>query len=327
MTDTTNAAQQDTAATDASADPTNRVLNPETGQGAKNFQGFSTKDGEIQAPPGLVPGADALNTSTKKPDSTKKPNDANDKSKRDPERRIGQAVARQRAAERQRDMLQAQLAAIQTGKTVDKPGATTVVDDPAPDATKYEFGPQDARYIRDKARYDTLLEIKTKQVKDAQTTQEQQRNAAATAQAAQLEEWLEAVPDKYDDFNDVVVEGAKNKVWPLSETLGALILESPVGHDVAYALASAPDEAKRINKLSAARQAAWFGTEEAKFLSEAGSDGTTKGQAETRQRVVSGAPKVPDHQARGNGTTEPVKADTTSFADFEKLAMAATARR
>ena len=84
--------------------------------------------------------------------------------------------------------------------------------------------------------------------------------------------------------------------WPLSETLGSLIQESPVGYDIAYALASDLKEAVRISKLSAAKQAAWFGVEEARLTDEDGAKQRNGSGGSARQQNpvrVSQAPALP----------------------------------
>lgn len=335
--DPTNQANQDPAATDPTVDPTNRVINPD--QGGTNFEGFATKDGEI-----IEQDGNPLNTSTVKPaaKAAAKPavNKEADAAKRDPQKRIDQAVAKQRAAERRADLaeaaanskvsaLEARLARLESGgqrtNGVDNSAGANNLDAGAPDPKRYEYGEVDAKFIRDSARYETKKEIEAERQRSQSTAQRDQQAAAAREKVATIDAWADKAPvDKYEDFQELVIEGGRNNEWPLSETLGALLLDSPVGYDIAYALASDPKEAVRISKLSAARQAAWFGTEEARLTDEAGAQARngTGGNSRAANPVrISQAPAVPKHQAKGGGNAEPPSASTTSFADFEKLAM------
>ena len=323
--DVTNQAQVDPAADNAAADVTNRVLNPESQDGAKKFEGFATKDGEVISQDG-----NPMNTSTEKAAvkpaaKTAKPaaKDGDEATRRDPQKRIDQAVAKQRAAERRADDLLARITALEAGRTapaLDAAKTATTSENVAPDPAKYQYGEADARYIRDLSRFETLKTLDERDKTAKTTAQQQAAIAAGREKAAAIDAWADKAPvDKYDDFHEVVIDSAKRNEWPLSETLGSLIQELTVGYDIAYALASDPKEAIRISRLSAARQAAWFGTEEARLMTEADT-GAVASRQQTPVRVSS-APVPPQHIAKGSGKTEPVNGSTTSFADFEKLAM------
>lgn len=55
---------------------------------------------------------------------------------------------------------------------------------------------------------------------------------------------------KYEDFEEVVMEGD----YPITEPMAATLLDSKFGHDIWYHLASNPQEAKRIAGLTPAAQ-------------------------------------------------------------------------
>ena len=153
---------KDAAAEDPSVDPTNQVLNPEAGQGARDFQGFATKDGEI-----IEQDGNPLNTSTEKPArvAAKPAAKKDDTTHRDPQKRIDQSVAKQRAAERRADLAEAKLAnfearmanleAARGQPAIDKTKAATTSEVGPPDPAKYQYAEADARYIRDLSLYET----------------------------------------------------------------------------------------------------------------------------------------------------------------------------
>ena len=330
---------------------TNNALNPVPPElDSKRFLGMSTKDGE------LVAGEDRAAAKTAggekegaKPKESKAANvsvkvkvgdDADDeesdektggdkaKPRREAQKRIDQAIARQRAAERRADIaeasriqLEARLAALEARDRsgVDKGAKDTTSDPNAPQPASYEFGELDKRYIRDLAVYETRKTIAEENARTQNTQQQKSTQEAARAHAAAVDDWASKAPAELDDFDDVVIQGAKDGLWPLSETLGRLLVESPVGHKIAYALASDPKEATRISRLPSSRQAAWFGQEEAR-LTAAASSGNTSGDS-TKTPKVTQAPVPAQHKARGSEGANSVSPDTTDFRAFESLAM------
>lgn len=265
---------------------------------------------------------------------------------RSADQRIGQAVAKQRATERElatereerareRGAFEARLAALENRPLTTDGKPVKQVDKDAPSPKDYEFGELDAAYIRDLAVHETrkaIADDRTKQTA-AELTAQQRREAqefqakAQTFEAAGLE--------KFDDFNEVVVEGARNGDWPLTKTFGDLMFESDFGPDIAYYLATHVEEAKKIMGKAPPAQAAAFGRLEATFSSTS-SDATqqnndqqpnVQGQrtnGQQAQRSAAGSttrvPPPPEHQARGAGGKTKVGADTTDFAAFERLA-------
>lgn len=104
------------------------------------------------------------------------------KPREDPEARIGQAIARQRdaerraeAAERRAEERERELATLRTPKS-----APTVSDDPEPDPAdqqKYPEGQFDRQFIKDQTRWETRQEFKVKEAADREqhADNEQQR--------------------------------------------------------------------------------------------------------------------------------------------------------
>jgi hypothetical protein len=329
--------------------PTPPELNP------ARFLGMSTKDGEIVPPvtaDGPKPSKEATKDTNGKRPATSAPkvsakvnvgeeeSDEDDEEKQPSkpssrvQKRIDQATARQRAAERRADLaeanllqlerrlaaMEAEMRSLRTGG-VDTAGKSTTSDPNAPQPSSYEYGELDARYIRDLAKYEARKELEAERAKTQSEAARQSAEAAARERATKIDAWAQAEgAKKYDDFDEVVIQGAKDGLWPLSATLGQLILESEFGHDIAYSLASNPKEAARIARMAPEKQAAWFGKEEARLAAGAASPGETHDDIQQKPKVTQ-APIPPVHRAKGSGESNPVSPDTTDFAAFERLAM------
>lgn len=259
--------------------------------------------------------------------------------------RIGQAVKAQRAAERERDNerlerarergeFEARLKALETRPlTADGKPAITI-DKDAPRPSDYQYGELDSAYIRDLARYETRKELAAHTVSQtaAQQTVEQRREAQEFK--AKTEKFEAAGFEKFDDFGEVVVQGAKDGMWPLDKPFGELMFESELGPDIAYYLATHVEEAKKIMAQSPAGQARAFGRLEATFSSTS-SDATTQEEGTDEERAAAAAalqtktplqgrttqaPPPPKQRARGAGGKTQVSADTNDFAAFERMA-------
>lgn len=286
----------------------------------------ATKGGELTAEEEAL----ALTVATNKKNAVKKP----EKSVQD---RINKAVRSQRTAERQRDeertartALEIRIAALEGGKATPLTDGKKPANDAAdgePDPKKYEYGELDTKYIRDLARWETRQEI----ANSAKTQEEQRKSAKATAESAEfktlLTSFTEKGSDEFDDFEEVVIEGARDKVWPLSDELGAALLTSDFGVKIAYNLASDPKEAAKVAKLPVGRQLAWLGRKEAE-LEAAGSGAKTEAEkaAEAAAKVAEKAGSstvketkapTPVTRARGTGSNSSVAGDTSDFAAFE----------
>ena len=235
-------------------------------------------------------------------------------------KRIGEVKKQSReaiAAEKQRAAtLEARLLAALEGKPLTGEVKENKTDpDTEPKAADFEYGELDARYIRALARFEARQEYKA-----GQDTQQKARQAdAAALEAQKFEEQKSALEEagstKYDDFEEVVIESALNREWPLSDTLGKLAFKSEVGHDILYYLASNPKEAIRVNNLDPLSQAAYFGRLEARFSSD--KDANQQIQEQIR---VPKAP-APITNARGRGGNSQASPTTSDFKAFEALAM------
>lgn len=294
---------------------------------AEKVAGKELDDAEIVA--ALAAATDKKNGAAAKVEQQKSPRSAR--------ARIKQAVdqknkERSRAdAEKARaDRAEAALAA----KGKDTPLTTDVKsakadDDKEPKPEDFEFGELDAKYIRALARYETRQEL-------AADRAIQDKSKVTVAEAKAIAEFKEAKATfekaggaQFEDFEEVVMQGARDEVWPLSETLGSLLFDSEHGPAIAYELASNPEEATRVNKLSNAKQAAWFGKREAEVSAGSGDSlegkAATEAAAKTLKTKVSKAP-APIERARGNGSTSVSDGADTDFAAFEASARQANQR-
>jgi hypothetical protein len=254
------------------------------------------------------------------------------------------AEARAREAETRLSTLESRLAAVEGRGTLTADGKPAKAeDDKEPDPSKFELGELDPKYIRALARWEVRQELadasKTQQTKQLNSKQE----AAAAEIAEKRAAFEEAGYDRFDDFKEVVLDTVRlpksdPAAWPLSATIGQLILNSEFGADVAYALASDPKEAKRVDKLSDAEKQRWFFRQEAKFEAEkapAAASGDEQDEDSGRetnpekpvQRTATQAPPPPRRRNNGAGSTSAVSPATQDFAAFEAMARAPARRR
>ena len=254
------------------------------------------------------------------------------------------SAARYRKMERERNdavrktsELEARLVALEAGNkaplTADKEKGKDAAAEGAPDPKKFEYGELDANYIRALARWEAKQEI-AEQTKTQQTeTLTAQQKADKEKFEAARAEFEDKGAELYEDFDEVVMQGARDKAWPLSDTLGGVLMTSEYGARIAYELASDPKEAKRVFDLAPMRQVAWLGRREAVLEAEsAGSGANDDGKGEsgkaaadtkdtkTATAKVSKAP-APITRTRGQGSASETPGSTQDFAAFEAAAM------
>lgn len=327
---------------------TTQTLGPTAEQEIDKFQGFATKDGEVQkdtAPPrpNGVPNTGKFTAKTgaaaaaKKADAAAEgdaePGAEGDDKHASADRRIGQAVGRQRAAERRADRAEADLAATNTRLAAIEARLTAgpVKDNApkAPDPKDYDGGEYDARYLADVAKFEARAavaeargEVRT-EAKTAAQTADQTRAQAEFKE--KRDDFFSTASETYDDFEDVVADPEN----PLSPVLGELAMDSDFGAQILYELAGDRKEALKVAKMTGAKQAAWFGRQEARLTpDDTGASEDDGGEAVEKplpgpKPKVSKAPPVPDYNGRGNGQVPKVSGSTTDFAAFERAATAA----
>lgn len=183
---------------------------------------------------------------------------------------------------------------------------------PSPDS--YDFGELDQKFIADLARFEAkkaLADERSAEQADRQKVEEAETAERLEGEAMSL---METGLEKFgDEFDELVIQGAANKAWALSDTLGQLIGASTVGADIAMHLARDPKEALRIYRLPPMEQAAYFGRMEARFSSP--------GDVKPKKQVQAPkAPPPPSTKVRGAGGKFSVPSDTNDFSAFEKMA-------
>jgi hypothetical protein len=245
--------------------------------------------------------------------------------------RINKAVKAQRAAERQlateRSARLAAEAALAAGAkaplTADDKGGKDDSEG-APDPKKFEYGELDANYIRALARYEAKQELAAARENEKKVTLTAAQQADKEKFEAAKAAFEDAGAEAYEDFDEVVMQGARDKAWPLSDTLGAVLMTSDYGPQIAYELASDPKEAKRIFDMAPLRQVAWLGRKEAELESAgSGAKSEDKGKAAADPKVIAQVSKAPAPvtRIRGQGSASTVPGDTQDFAAFEAAAM------
>lgn len=260
------------------------------------------------------------------------------------QKRIDKAVGRQRSAERalaaereerarERGAFEARLQALEKGDlTKDGEKSKTAFDPNEPRSQDYEYGELDNKYIRDLARYEARKEFASEQTKTkAESVTAEQKAAKAEFEKAKAT-FESAGAEKFDDFDEVVTQTFGLPVddpdfWPCSQTMGELLLTSDVGPDIAYHLATNIKEAKEVFQMSPAKQAAWFGRQEAKIPAEsqaaadetAGADDATKNAAAIAKTTK--APPPLNTKVKGGGGKPQTSPDSNDFKAFEAMAM------
>ena len=299
------------------------------------FEGFSTVDGAVQekAAPAATEKKPAAKAAEKAAEAEGEHDDEHadgggadgaGKPAKSAQERINKAVAKQRAAERRAEELERRIEALERGGRQPQAQQQTTAQqqtpapggDKEPVPTDYEGGEYDARYIRDVAKWAAKEELR--QTSAAQQAAREQQTVAErrTEMVKKRDALTEKAVELYDDFEEVVFDDGVI----ITPTVGELILDSEFGPQIAYALASDPEAQKRVSVMSPARQAAWFGRQEAELSSKTPDAGEGEENDEPPPPKVTKAPPVPRGNARGVGGSPKISADTTNFADFERMA-------
>lgn len=255
------------------------------------------------------------------------------KGKQTAQERINELTRLRREAERRAEATEAELQRLREEAAARKAEADAAADDgtkggkkpqpegenpeddapPSPD--DFDYGELDPRYIRALAGYEAKQEF-NKLIEDANKKAAEERAKAQQAEARQrFEEQIERGSKKHDDYYEKVVEGAEKGQWPLSEHLGMLLVDSEVGDDIAYHLASHPEEAAQVFRQTPLEQARYFGRMESKFTADQ-SAATGEGAGKTGETRTPKAPP-PVKPARGSDGKFSPSASTDDFAAFE----------
>lgn len=204
-------------------------------------------------------------------------------------------------------------AAEDKGIDLDATEGPEIPDEPNPE--DYKYGEHDQEYIKDHAKYEAKMEVL-----------QEQAETRFKAEAASLDaRWAKNLTEnkaRFPDYDEVVVKGAKEGKWNASPVVAVAIKDSDVGTDLSYHLASHPEEAERISKLSPLEQAREVGRLEVTLKNALEADAAKEKRAaeRTAKRRVTNAPPPPKRRTSGRGGRTSTNADTDDFEAFEKMA-------
>lgn len=181
-----------------------------------------------------------------------------------------------------------------------------------PDPRKYKYGEVDSAYLRDLRKYDRLA-LKAEIAQEQERTRQEQ---AAQRQAEELntarERLIEDGGSRYDDFDDVVVQGAAQGAFALDQATFEMAAESEVGADILYHLAKNPATSVKVAQMNEREKARYLGRLEAALETR------VRGKEPPKKRKgPQAAPPPKSHTPRGRGGRFTNPASSTNFADFE----------
>lgn len=176
-----------------------------------------------------------------------------------------------------------------------------------PNPEDYEYGEADPSYIKDSSTFHARMEFQRQESERALKTEFEQIEAG-------YKERVETVREHYPDYDEKVVKGAEgdNPAWVATPVMALAMRTADNGPDVAYHLATNPDESRRIAKLSPLEQAREMGRLEGRFERQ------KEEAAKPAPKRLSSAPKPPTNVARGAGGKFKVEPDTDDFGSFDK---------
>ena len=304
----------------------------------KTQEGAETGESEAETPVNSAEETASEAESAEKPSSDEKtaenPAEAAKKPKQTAQERISELAYERKQARRELAAaqeqhrleiarLQGEMEAFRKGSlTQPTQGATSQQGEGAPDPSKFEYGELDPKYIRALAQHYALEVVTQDRAENAKRAEADARARGAQEVQTKFSEFEKKGMVAHEDFDEVVVEGARNGQWKLSDALGSLILGSEAGPQIAYHLASNPKEAAQLFELPQLAQAAAFGRLESRFAPQPSGDKVAKQPQTTK------APPVPTTSLTGAGNSSvDIGADSEDFSAFENRYRAAKRRR
>lgn len=289
-------------------------------------EGGEGDDDEGSGDDGGVPGDDDEDSGDDDGDSGDDDGRSKKKGKQTAQERINEVTRLRREAERRAEAAEAELQRLKHqpppppddakgGDGEAEEGAAEAKEGEPPDPDDFDYGELDPRYIRSLASYEARQEFQKLREKEEETRAEEAARKAQEEARERFEEQVAKGSKKHEDFYEKVIIGAEKGEWALSEHLGQLLANSDVGDDIAYHLASHPEEAAQVYRQTPLEQARYFGKMEAKFT--AGSSAATGEEAgkTTETRTPKAPPPV--KPARGSDGKFSPSASTDDFSAFE----------
>ena len=169
-----------------------------------------------------------------------------DKPKAKPiQKRIGELVREREAARREAEYWRQQAAVMQ------QPAPTQPAAAPQPAELKPEDFPTYGDYLGAKAETKAAQRLQSELAQRAEQARRQAEQRERAAVVAQFQTRAEEARARYEDFDLVVADPST----PISQHMAEAIMQSGVGHDVAYYLGRNKQEAARIAALPPLAQA------------------------------------------------------------------------
>jgi len=241
-----------------------------------------------------------------------------------------EADARERAALQRAEDAEARAAELEANGGKPTAKAAPKTDQPAPvtaegkpSAEDFEFGEYDPNYQEALVEWRVEQTLAKREAKEAAKTQADAERAVEAERTTRWGGTIEKGAAANADFEDKVLKSTSD--WKLSKQMWEMAVDSDVGHDVLYHLASDPAESQRIFDLPLTRQAAEFGKLEVRFSQPSG-DKPKSGVKDGAAGHMPSAPK-PMSQVRGAGGQFKPDAGTKDFAAFEAMMKAEDAAR
>lgn len=215
------------------------------------------------------------------------------------QKRIDRAVRQKYEAEARTKMLEERLAALETRQQPIQPRQTDTAE---PTIDKFDNFDQ---YVAAKAEY-----IAKKQIESTLTEREQRQRAEreATERTKTVESWnkrMAAATAEMPDFEDIV----SSSDVPMTESMQQAIMESDVGPKLAYYLASHPDEAAEIGKMSAIGSVRALGRIEERLAGQ-----------QAAVKTTSAPPPIKPVGARATVKKDPGQMSDAEYAKWRKTA-------
>jgi signal recognition particle GTPase len=229
---------------------------------------------------------------------------------------------RAEAAEARARELEARLAVPPAPVEPARPAAPPVVaaDPNEPDPNSFDYGELDPKYIRALAAHEANKTFAALRKEDDDKRAAKAAEDRHIAQQAKLNKMIEAGSQEHEDYFERVIEGAEHGKYPISSDTAEMIVESDVGAQIAYHLATNLEEAVKLYEATPREQARIFGKLEAQFsAARTAAPGEIAGKP-AQPRTPQAPP--PPERARGAGGQVLLSADTNDFAAFEARANA-----
>lgn len=167
--------------------------------------------------------------------------------------------------------------------------------------------------------YDDYLEARRDFLANARKEFEASGSAHASAAAAETQQEFATKLDTtiangrklYKDFDEKVVKGVEKDTWALSQTGAEFMVDSEIGPDIAYHLASNTKLAKEIANLPPMQQIKRLVKLENEIAGQ-------KAEREKKAKRGSSAPSPLRERARGGGSRDGSRFDSDNFEDVER---------